>query len=149
YAEAFDVDWDAGGGRLLLPVVGDGDEASVHVDAEAGVVRYHDQVFPLAPGTTALEEQHYELVWWRRGDAELNYRRFFSITTLAGIRVEEPRVFAESHAEIGRWFADGLVDGLRIDHPDGLRDPASYLDDLAELTGGAYVLVEKILESGE
>jgi len=149
YAEAFDVDWDAGQGRILLPVVGDDDAAAVRMDAGEGVVRYHDQVFPLAPGTSRLEEQHYELVSWRRGDSELNYRRFFSITTLAGIRVEEPAVVEQSHAEIGRWFAEGLVDGLRIDHPDGLRDPASYLDHLAKLTGGAYVVVEKILEPGE
>ena len=100
---------------------------------------------PDAPG----DDQHYELVSWRRGDGELNYRRFFTITTLAGVRVEEPWVFAESHREIGRWFAEGLVDGLRVDHPDGLLDPGAYLDDLARLTGGAYVLVEKILEPGE
>ena len=91
--------------------------------------------------------EHYELVSWRRGDSELNYRRFFTITTLAGVRVEEPWVFAESHREIGRWFDEGLVDGLRVDHPDGLRDPKGYLDDLARLTGGAYVLVEKILRA--
>ena len=97
----------------------------------------------------ARRDQHYELVSWRRGDGELNYRRFFTITTLAGVRVEEPWVFAESHREIGRWFAEGLVDGLRVDHPDGLLDPGAYLDDLARLTGGAYVLVEKILEPGE
>jgi (1->4)-alpha-D-glucan 1-alpha-D-glucosylmutase len=93
--------------------------------------------------------EHYELVSWRRGDSELNYRRFFTITTLAGVRVEEPRVFAESHREIARWFAEGLVDGLRIDHPDGLLDPARYLEELATLVGGAYVVVEKILEPGE
>ena len=58
-------------------------------------------------------------------------------------------MFDASHVEIRRWFAEGLVDGLRVDHPDGLRDPGGYLDDLAELTGGAYVLVEKILEPGE
>jgi (1->4)-alpha-D-glucan 1-alpha-D-glucosylmutase len=168
YAEAFDVDWDAGGGRILLPVVGDDDAGAIRVDPADSVVRYHDHVFPLAapvepPASVErsasvelvettdalLDRQHYELIGWRRGDAELNYRRFFSITTLAAIRVEDPEVFAESHAEIGRWFGDGLVDGLRIDHPDGLRDPASYLDDLATLTGGAYVLVEKILEAGE
>jgi (1->4)-alpha-D-glucan 1-alpha-D-glucosylmutase len=149
YADAFDVDWDAGGGRVLLPVVGDDDAGAIRVDTAEGVLRYHDHVFPLAPDTSRPDEQHYDLVEWRRGDAELNYRRFFSITTLAGIRVEEPRVFAESHTEIARWFAEGLVDGLRIDHPDGLSDPASYLDDLAELTGGAYVVVEKILEPGE
>ena len=58
-------------------------------------------------------------------------------------------MFAETHVEIRRWFDEGLVDGLRVDHPDGLRDPEGYLTDLSELTGGAYVLVEKILEPGE
>ena len=112
-------------------------------------MRYHDHAYPLAPGTTTLEEQHYELVSWRLADHGLNYRRFFAVNTLAGIRVEDRAVFDASHVEIGRWFDEGLVDGLRVDHPDGLRDPASYLDDLAQLTGGAYVLVEKILEPGE
>ena len=123
--------------------------AAVEIDPAAGVVRYHDHAYPLAPGTTTLEEQHYELVSWRVADHGLNYRRFFAVNTLAGIRVEDRAVFDESHVEIGRWFDEGLVDGLRVDHPDGLRDPASYLDDLAQLTGGAYVLVEKILEPGE
>ena len=58
-------------------------------------------------------------------------------------------MLADSHVEIRRWFDEGLVDGLRVDHPDGLRDPRGYLDDLAAMTGGAYVLVEKILEPGE
>ena len=129
YADAFDVDWEAFGGRVMVPVLGD--------DGEPPHSAYPQPA------------QHYELVSWRRGDSELNYRRFFTITTLAGVRVEDPRVFAESHREIGRWCAEGLVDGLRVDHPDGLRDPRAYLDDLAQLTGGAYVLVEKILEPGE
>ncbi|WP_432476191.1 malto-oligosyltrehalose synthase [Nocardioides sp. GXQ0305] len=162
YADAFDIDWEAGDGRILVPVVGDddlGDDGSIHhLRLLAGELHYHDQRFPLAPGTAGPQEtdadavhsrQHYRLVSWRRGDAELNYRRFFSISTLAAIRVEDPEWFARSHEEVARWFADDLVDGLRIDHPDGLRDPAKYLDDLAELTGGAYVLVEKILEPGE
>jgi (1->4)-alpha-D-glucan 1-alpha-D-glucosylmutase len=63
--------------------------------------------------------------------------------------VEDPDVLAASHVEIRRWFDEGLVDGLRVDHPDGLRDPHRYLDDLTEVTGCAYVLVEKILERGE
>jgi (1->4)-alpha-D-glucan 1-alpha-D-glucosylmutase len=95
------------------------------------------------------DRQHYELVNWRRGDAELNYRRFFAVSTLAGIRVEVPEVFSESHAQIADWIDRGWVDGLRVDHPDGLADPAGYLRDLALLTGGRYVLVEKILEAGE
>lgn len=149
FASYFDIDWAAGSGRLLLPVVGDDDFASIEVLADEGAVVYHDLRLPLAPGTSTLEEQHYELVSWRRGDGELNYRRFFTITTLAGIRVEDEEVFEASHREIRRWFEVGQVDGLRVDHPDGLLDPGQYLTRLADLTGGAYVLVEKILEPGE
>ena len=112
-------------------------------------LRYHDLRFPLAPGTTTHDEQHYRLVNWHEADDNLNYRRFFAVNSLAAVRVEDPEVFAETHVEIRRWFDEGLVDGLRVDHPDGLRDPKRYLDDLALLTGGAYVLVEKILEPGE
>ncbi|RYC13285.1 malto-oligosyltrehalose synthase [Nocardioides zhouii] len=149
HATAFDVDWAAGDGRLVIPVIGDDDEDAITIAVAQGEVRYHDQRFPLAPGTTTLEEQHYDLVSWRAADEDLNYRRFFAVNTLAAVRVEDPEVFAETHAEIKRWFDEGLVDGLRVDHPDGLRDPKRYLDDLAALTGGAYVLVEKILEPGE
>ncbi len=169
HADAFDVDWELGGGRLRVPVLGDDDlprgggpighlelVAASGADQQAEL-RYHDQRFPVAPGTaedgadatTVHDRQHYELVGWRRADDELNYRRFFAVNTLAGVRVERPDVFAETHAEIARWFTEGLVDGLRVDHPDGLRDPRGYLDDLATLTGHAYVLVEKILEPGE
>lgn len=161
YAGAFDIDW-SDGGRVRIPVVGDDDlgpdGAIANLQVLAGELHHHDHRFPLAPGTAddpdedpALvhARQHYELVSWRRGDTDLNYRRFFSVTTLVAIRVEDPQWFERSHAEIRRWFDDGLVDGLRIDHPDGLRDPAGYLARLAELTKGAYVLVEKILEPGE
>ncbi|MET0830252.1 MAG: malto-oligosyltrehalose synthase, partial [Microbacterium sp.] len=67
----------------------------------------------------------------------------------AGLRVEVPRVFDESHAEVLRWVREGLADGIRVDHPDGLVDPGGYLERLSAATGGAYVLVEKILEHGE
>lgn len=166
YAEAFDVDWDFGEGRIRLPVLGSADDLSalqlveVPQDAETGTrleLRYYDHRFPVAPGTAALGDdpvavharQSYELIDWRRADDELNYRRFFAVNTLAAIRVEVPEVFAQSHEEILRWVRDGLADGLRIDHPDGLLDPGAYLDRLAEATGGRYVLVEKILEGDE
>jgi (1->4)-alpha-D-glucan 1-alpha-D-glucosylmutase len=147
HAAAFDVDWDAGDGKVLIPVVGDDDEDSIEV--VDGEVRYHEMRFPLSPGTTSPDEQHYQLVSWRAADHALNYRRFFAVNTLAAIRVEDRRVFDESHVEIRRWFDEDLVDGLRVDHPDGLRDPGRYLGDLAGITGGAYVLVEKILHPGE
>ena len=157
YAEAFDIDWEAGGGKLRLPVLGDGDNELEQLKLVNGELHYYENRYPVAPGTardgdSAQEvhaRQHYELVNWRRADSELNYRRFFGVNTLAGIRVEEPWVFDEAHAEIRRWFDESLVDGLRIDHPDGLADPKGYLARLRELTGGAYILVEKILEPGE
>ncbi|MET0839107.1 MAG: malto-oligosyltrehalose synthase [Marmoricola sp.] len=160
HAEAFDIDWDFGRGKLLVPVLGDDDlpvdgQATGHLAVVNGELRYHDHRLPLAPGTDhgtpdeVHERQHYRLVSWRRGDSDLNYRRFFTVTTLAGVRVEVPEVFAASHPEVRRWFDEDLVDGLRIDHPDGLRDPEEYLDHLAGLTAGAYTLVEKILAPGE
>ncbi|WP_404445572.1 malto-oligosyltrehalose synthase [Microbacterium marinum] len=158
HAAAFDINW-ALGGRVRLPVLGSElevaiDAGEITIDTDAGVVRYFDHEFPLADGTgegpvaEVLERQHYELLFWRR-DAELNYRRFFAVTTLAGVRVEDPAVFEATHVEIVRWIREGLADGLRVDHPDGLADPGGYLDLLAAATGDAYVLVEKILEHGE
>ena len=163
YADAFDVDWDFGGGKVRIPVLGDAAAGSGHeselenLTIVEGELRYHDNRFPIAPGTaddgaTPAEvhaRQNYELMNWRRADAELNYRRFFAVNTLAGIRVEIPWVFDESHREIVRWITSGLADGLRVDHPDGLIDPGGYLDALATATGGCYVLVEKILEGDE
>ena len=157
YAEAFDVDWPAADGRIRIPVLGDGDTELDNLEITDGQLRYYDNAFPLAPGSaddgadarTVHDRQHYELVNWRRADADLNYRRFFAVNSLAGIRVEVPWVFAESHAEIVRWVREGLIDGLRVDHPDGLADPGGYLDALQAATGGTYVLVEKILEGDE
>ncbi|WP_163161986.1 malto-oligosyltrehalose synthase [Arthrobacter sp. Alg241-R88] len=156
YAEAFDVEWELAGGKIRLPMLGSGEDLD-KLEVKDGELRYYDHRFPIAEGTysdgdTPQEvhsRQHYELIDWRRADAELNYRRFFAVTTLAGIRVETPHVFEEAHAEVGRWFREGLVDGLRVDHPDGLADPAGYLRWLKDLSGGAYILVEKILEPGE
>lgn len=97
----------------------------------------------------AHDLQHYQLMPWREADENLNYRRFFAVNTLAGVRVEIPRVFAETHREILAWVRDGLVDGLRVDHPDGLADPGGYFENLRQATGGIYLLGEKILEPGE
>ena len=162
HADAFDVEWAAGGGRIRIPVVGDDDRSPdggpvAHLSIVDGELRYHDNRFPIAPGTaddgadanTVHDRQHYDLVNWRVADSGLNYRRFFAVNSLAAIRVEDPHVFDASHVEIRRWFDENLVDGLRVDHPDGLRDPRGYLDDLSDLTRDAYVLVEKILEPGE
>ena len=154
YAEAFDIDWSQG--RLRIPVLGTSlPEALEGLSVQGDELHYYENRYPIAPGTghgtpaEVHDRQHYELVHWQRADSELTYRRFFAVNTLAAIRVEVPWVFEESHAEITRWFRDGVADGLRVDHPDGLRDPGGYLDDLARATGDAYVLVEKILEGEE
>ncbi len=155
HAHAFDIDWAAGGGRLRLPVLGDGDAELDELRIDGGELRYYDHRFPIADGTGAgtprdvHDRQHYELMNYRRADGELNYRRFFAVNSLAGIRVELPDVFEQSHREIRRWIDNGWVDGLRIDHPDGLADPEGYLADLATLSGNRYVLVEKIIEGDE
>lgn len=158
YAEAFDIDWDFGGGKLRIPVLGGTLEEAI-ADEELSIVGdelcYFDTAFPLAPGSAdgdladVVAAQHYELMNWQRADAQLNYRRFFAVNTLAAIRVELPWVFEESHVEILRWIRDGLADGIRVDHPDGLADPGGYLDLLGAASEGAPVWVEKILEGDE
>jgi (1->4)-alpha-D-glucan 1-alpha-D-glucosylmutase len=96
-----------------------------------------------------LERQNYRLAFWRTAADELDYRRFFDIVSLVGLRTENELVFADTHALVLRWVREGQLDGLRIDHPDGLRDPKGYLARLADATDGAWVVVEKILEPGE
>lgn len=109
-----------------------------------------------------LERQHYRLAWWRTATDEINWRRFFDVTGLAGIRAEEPEVFDATHELILRLWREGLIDGVRIDHVDGLADPAGYCRKLrrrmeaaasarpAEAPAGPpYILVEKILAPGE
>ncbi|WP_028814886.1 malto-oligosyltrehalose synthase [Streptomyces flavidovirens] len=156
YARWFDIDWEGGGGKVLLPVLAHrlGDELEdLTVDGET--LRYYDHTFPLREGTASLpmpellDAQWYRLGWWRLARTELNYRRFFTISELIGVRVEDPEVFAASHAKILELVRDGVVEGLRIDHPDGLADPEAYLRRLGEAVGGRWTVVEKILTGPE
>ncbi len=97
-----------------------------------------------------LERQNYRLAFWRTAGRELDYRRFFDITTLVGLRTESEHVFDDTHALVLKLVADGVVDGLRIDHVDGLRDPLGYLERLRGAVGpGRYIAVEKILGPDE
>lgn len=109
-----------------------------------------------------LERQHYRLAWWRTAADEINWRRFFDVTELAAIRVQERAVFEAAHDTLFRLYAEGLIDGLRIDHVDGLADPRGYCRQLrvrlqqlarqrpeAVPRGRSYVVVEKILAPGE
>jgi (1->4)-alpha-D-glucan 1-alpha-D-glucosylmutase len=154
YCSFFDIDWTLDpDGRIVLPVLGsDDDVASLTVDGD--VLRLDSRTWPIAPGTGAgsgadvHDRQHYRLVGWRHNVC--GYRRFFSITSLAGLRQEDRAVFDATHVEVARWFADDLVDGIRIDHPDGLSNPAGYLEWLREITGpDAWIVIEKILAVDE
>ena len=158
YAEWFDVDWGAGNQPLLMAVLGQrigkvlGD-GELSVDGD--VLRYYEHEYPLRPGTETLPiaelvtEQWYRLAHWRVADEELNYRRFFDVDTLAAVRVENREVFEATHQLLFELLHEGKLNGFRIDHPDGLADPRGYLRRLAERTGGAWVVVEKILEGDE
>ena len=159
----FDIDWAAQQDRLLLPILagppgdclGDLTVTRVSEAADEPVLRYFDHVLPLRAGTAGLpvprliEAQHYRLADWRLARTELNWRRFFDISTLIAIRAEDPGVFAATHRLLLALMAEGLIDGLRVDHPDGLADPRGYLARLAEAAGGAWVAAEKILGPGE
>jgi len=96
-----------------------------------------------------LNQQHYRLAYWRTADQELGYRRFFDINTLVGLRVERSHVFNSTHRRILEWLDKGILDGVRVDHPDGLRDPLQYFARLRERAPQAWIIGEKILEPGE
>ncbi|WP_439677039.1 malto-oligosyltrehalose synthase [Embleya sp. MST-111070] len=156
FARWFDIDWTRHDGRVLLPVLGGPvEEVADELIVDGHVLRYHDHEFPLRPGTEklALDEllaaQHYELAHWRRADTELNYRRFFTIAGLIALRQEDDEVFAATHATMVRLLNEGLIHGLRIDHPDGLADPRAYLERLRAAAPNAWIVVEKILSDEE
>lgn len=169
YAHYFDITWNPPQpelqGKVLVPILGDyldqvllRGELTVHREGDQAELHYFEHRLPLASGTAAaqgsslsaiLEVQHYLLADWRTSARELNYRRFFDIDTLVGLRVEDPVVFDDTHAQILAWVGEGVVDGLRVDHPDGLRDPEGYARRLSEATGGVWTVMEKILEHGE
>ncbi len=130
------------------------DAALVQINGEQGNARSFDQLEKL------LERQWYRLAYWRVAADEINYRRFFDINDLAAIRVENPRVFDAVHRLVGRLVAAGWVTGLRIDHPDGLRDPQAYFKNLQALYRAQhpandsepqeiYIVAEKILSGDE
>lgn len=96
-----------------------------------------------------LNQQHYRLAYWRTADQELGYRRFFDVNTLVGLRVERSHVFFATHRRILEWLGKGVLDGVRVDHPDGLRDPMQYFTRLRQHSSEAWIIGEKILEPGE
>jgi len=166
YAEWFDIDWEAGQDTILMPVLGEPLESvlasgQLVLDDKGGrsgdetVLRYYEHEFPVRAGTERMPlgelvaRQWYRLADWKAADLNLNYRRFFDVKTLVAVRVERPEVFEATHRLLLELLGSGQLNGLRIDHPDGLADPREYLRMLSDSTGGAWVVVEKILEGYE
>jgi (1->4)-alpha-D-glucan 1-alpha-D-glucosylmutase len=130
--------------RLLLELLDRDPEVQAAVDREIDALHHDfDRLDELH------QRQNYRLSHWRLAGTQLNYRRFFDINSLVGIRVELLQVFDERHARLIDMVRSGVVDGLRIDHPDGLRDPTGYMQRLAEVAPEAWIVVEKILEPDE
>ncbi|MFK3690811.1 malto-oligosyltrehalose synthase [Agrobacterium tumefaciens] len=174
YAHIFDIDWSR---RLTLPFLGasfeealEAGDIGISLDPKTGkpAFAYFDSYYPIAPATcknlppasshllnkteiAALHDlQPYQLTSWRTARRDLSYRRFFEITGLVGVRVEDAVVFDDTHELTLELVRCGAVDGLRIDHVDGLADPKAYLDRLREKVGqDCYLVVEKILADGE
>jgi (1->4)-alpha-D-glucan 1-alpha-D-glucosylmutase len=157
YARFFDIDWSQ---RLVLPVLGDtlaqaiaNGDLTVEGDE---IVAYGEHRFPLrrdvveADLTRLLDCQHYRLASWRVANDQLNWRRFFTVNDLAGIRIEDPDVFEATHALYFRLYDEGLIHGVRVDHVDGLTDPIGYCRKLRDRLGpDAWIVIEKILGAGE
>lgn len=174
-------------GRVLVPVLGDTLEAvldrgelSLERHGERVRLKYFDRSFPVSPETESslgdadlsqwhegkpgrarmrglVDAQRYRLAFWKRASIAINYRRFFDVNDLIALRMHDPEVFRETHALVLRWVEDGVIDGLRIDHIDGLLDPQGYLDALRVEVAGRRpstaepvpIVVEKILSPGE
>jgi (1->4)-alpha-D-glucan 1-alpha-D-glucosylmutase len=177
YAGYFDIDWEPPmshlKGKVLLGVLGDryGHELEAGLltldrEGDGLIVRYKDDQFPISPESLdglqidamsrdldaldeLLQRQHYRLAYWRTAQEELNYRRFFTIDSLIGLRVELEQVLKDSHRLVFELLARGDVAGLRVDHVDGLLDPEGYLSTLRAAAPGAYLVVEKVLEQDE
>ncbi|CAN5321373.1 malto-oligosyltrehalose synthase [soil metagenome] len=167
HARTFDVDFGDPDDPtpMVLPVLGvplqqalaDGEIAVQHDDGEPVLLVHGGLRLPLHPGTDpeapialVLEAQHYRLHLWHEGEKIINWRRFFAVNELAGLRAEDPVVFEATHRLIRRLIADDVVQGLRVDHVDGLAGPGAYLQRLRDAVGpDVWLLVEKIIERDE
>jgi (1->4)-alpha-D-glucan 1-alpha-D-glucosylmutase len=179
FADYFDMNWDLFAprtelvGKVLLPVLGEAfgqalanGKLEVKQENDRAYVYYYTRRFPANPASDSeksleklLEQQHYRLSDWRVAADEINYRRFFDISGLAALQMQHQKVFDDVHQFTFRLIAEGKIDGLRVDHPDGLLDPKQYFDRLQEKYQAAcpqaaaekplFVSVEKILNGNE
>jgi malto-oligosyltrehalose synthase/4-alpha-glucanotransferase len=166
YAKFFDIDWRE---KIMVPFLGASPDEVIankelKIVSEDGKqkIRYYDTTYPV--NTTSplaqeiqdnelkqlLDEQHYRLCCWRETDERINYRRFFTINSLICLNIQDSDVFQQYHTLIKQLLDEGIFQGLRVDHIDGLYDPAKYLRQLREISGeDTYITVEKILQPKE
>jgi (1->4)-alpha-D-glucan 1-alpha-D-glucosylmutase len=159
YAGFFDVNWESK--KVLLPILGrpygealERQELVLRFENGRPLVQYYEQKLPIAAGAenltaesldSILGRQHYRLAHWRKAADAINYRRFFDVSDLVGLRTDRDEVFRATHEYVLKLLEQGKVTGLRIDHIDGLLDPKRYLACLPE----TYIVVEKILAGNE
>lgn len=165
YAAFFDINWDT---PLMVPFLGSElqdvitkKELTLAQENGRRYVRYYDSSFPLRDDVhyaafddahikEILDQQHYRLCSWQETDHTINYRRFFTINGLICVNIQHDNVFETYHGLISQLLQDGVFDGLRVDHIDGLYDPTKYLQQLQELPKeSCYITVEKILQQHE
>jgi (1->4)-alpha-D-glucan 1-alpha-D-glucosylmutase len=178
FANYFDIQWEPADpklcGKVLVPILGDHYErvlerGELKVQMENGepFLYYFQNRFPIAPASRPkifsvealnsnladldklIQKQNYRLEFWGEGDLKLNYRRFFAVSTLAAVREEDEKVFDDVHGLLKQWLKKNYLDGLRVDHPDGLCDPKNYLERLHSLARSSWIVVEKILQPKE
>ncbi len=178
FASHFDIQWEPPDpklhGKVLIPILGDHyervlDRGELALEAQNGepVLRYFENRFPITSDSIPkglsieklnsnraaldklIQKQNYCLAFWGEGDLKLNYRRFFAVNTLAAVRVEDEKVFNDVHGLLEKWLKKKWLDGLRVDHPDGLREPKKYTECLRALARNSWIIVEKILQPKE
>lgn len=166
YAKFFDIDWKE---KLMLPFLASSlDEAIANKELKLSIdngktfIQYYDSYYPINTSGPVneiipddalkqlLEEQHYRLCCWKETDVKINYRRFFTINGLICLNIQDDEVFNTYHEFIRQLLEEKIISGLRIDHIDGLYDPAKYLVQLRSLADEqTHITVEKILQPGE
>ncbi len=130
--------------RLLERILDEHPEVARHMDALIAELNESPDTLE-----TLLDGQNYRLAYWRTANQDLGYRRFFDINSLVGLRTEDEEVFEDTHRLVLQWLRQGMINGMRVDHPDGLRDPSAYLGRLRKAGPESWILAEKILQPGE
>lgn len=151
FADFFDIDWLRGDGKVVLPVLSDSSVMTI----ENKQLKVDGKYYPLREGSErydishAIENQHYKLVHWQQTHKMINYRRFFDISDLVALKIGKKEWYEKYHQTVFKWIKEKKVQGLRVDHPDGIWEVEKYLKRLSSDCKKLDITVEKILQSDE